>query len=87
LCLPGQIPEEIGVDVRELTIGDIVTVADLDMPEGVETALDPGLTVLTVLPPGEVPEEAELEEVMEPEVIGRGPEEGPEAETEGEPAA
>ncbi|HRN62675.1 MAG TPA: 50S ribosomal protein L25/general stress protein Ctc [Luteimonas sp.] len=35
-CLPGNLPEYIGVDLVELAVGDIVHLSDLKLPEGVE---------------------------------------------------
>lgn len=84
-CLPGQIPGTVRVDVRELSIGDSITVAEIEWPEGVEAVTDAELTVVAVLRPEEVPEEPELEEVKEPELIGRAAEEE-EEEVEGEEA-
>ncbi len=85
-CLPGQIPGTIRVDVRELGIRDDITIGDIEWPEGVEPVAAADATVVAVLPPEEVPEEPELEEAKEPEVVGREPEElGEEAEGEAEP--
>jgi large subunit ribosomal protein L25 len=40
-ALPGNIPNEIVVDVSALTIGDSIRVGDLPLPAGVTTELDP----------------------------------------------
>jgi large subunit ribosomal protein L25 len=50
-CLPGQIPDRIEADVSELAIGDVLTVASLQAPEGVRILNDPGQAVATVSPP------------------------------------
>ncbi|HEV8640094.1 MAG TPA: 50S ribosomal protein L25 [Methylomirabilota bacterium] len=50
-CLPTQIPERIDADVTALMIGDVLTVADLKVPEGVRILNDPGQAVVTVAPP------------------------------------
>jgi large subunit ribosomal protein L25 len=50
-CLPAQIPERIDADVTPLAIGDVLTVADLRVPEGVRILNDPGQAVVTVRPP------------------------------------
>lgn len=85
-CLPGQIPGAIRVDVRELGIRDDITIGDIEWPEGVEPVAAADATVVAVLPPEEVPEEPELEEAKEPELLGREPEElEEEAEGEAEP--
>jgi len=80
-CLPGQIPSAIRVDVHELGIRDDITIGDIEWPEGVEPVAPADALVVSVLPPEEVPEEAELEEAKEPELVSRGPEE-PEEEAE-----
>ena len=50
-CLPTNIPERIDADVSELAIGDVLTVQDLKVPEGVRILNDPGQAVATVSPP------------------------------------
>jgi large subunit ribosomal protein L25 len=50
-CLPTAIPEFISVDVSALAIHDAIHVADLKLPEGVESMLDGGETVVSVVPP------------------------------------
>jgi large subunit ribosomal protein L25 len=50
-CLPGQIPERIDADVSPLHIGELLTVADLRVPEGVRMLNDGGQAVVTVRPP------------------------------------
>ncbi|GAB7387216.1 50S ribosomal protein L25/general stress protein Ctc [Bacillaceae bacterium] len=68
-CLPDRIPEEITVDISSLDIGDRLTVADLQLPEGIEVLNDGDEIVVTVLEPtldpvneGETPEEPQLVE-------------------------
>lgn len=50
-CLPTAIPERIDADVSALMIGDVLTVADLKVPEGVRILNDAGQAVATVSPP------------------------------------
>ena len=50
-CLPTLIPERIDADVAALMIGDVLTVAELQAPEGVRILNDPGQAVVTVAPP------------------------------------
>lgn len=50
-CLPTNIPERIDADVSNLTIGDVLTIADLKVPEGVRITNDPGQAIATVSPP------------------------------------
>ena len=70
------------VEVAELEIDDVVTVADLEVPEGVRILDDPGVTVLSIQPPRVELEEEEAvsEEMAEPEVIGQKKPEEEEAE-------
>jgi large subunit ribosomal protein L25 len=49
--LPGNIPEDIKADVSGLAIGDVLTVGDLVVPEGVRVLTDRGQAVATVAPP------------------------------------
>jgi large subunit ribosomal protein L25 len=58
-CLPTSIPERIDADVTNLAIGDVLTVGNLQAPEGVRILNDPGQAVATVAPPM-------AEEVVEP---------------------
>jgi large subunit ribosomal protein L25 len=50
-CLPTAIPEQIDADVTALAIGDVLTIADLTVPQGVRVLNDPGQAVATVSPP------------------------------------
>lgn len=77
-CLPGDIPQNIEVDVSGLEIGDTIHIADIGL-EKVKVLVDPATTVATVVPPTveKVVVEEEVEEVMA---------EGEEAEEVGEEA-
>jgi large subunit ribosomal protein L25 len=50
-CLPAQIPDRIDADVTEMHIGEVLTVGDLTVPEGVRILNDRGQAVVTVSPP------------------------------------
>ena len=50
-CLPTNIPARIDADVTNLAIGDVLTIRDLIVPEGVRILNDPGQAVVTVSPP------------------------------------
>jgi large subunit ribosomal protein L25 len=50
-CLPAEIPERIDADVSGLRIGDVLTVASLQVPQGVRVLNDPGQAIATVSPP------------------------------------
>lgn len=73
-CLPGQLPDHLEVDVSALEIGDNVTVADLQVPEGVEILTPEEEVVASVVPPMSEeemePAVAEEEEWAEEEVAG-----------------
>ena len=77
---PGDVPAAIEVDVSALAIGDQLTVADLNLPRGVETTQEPTELVVHVTQPRGLvlPEEIEAAEAAEAEVAA--------AETQGEPA-
>jgi len=88
-CLPANIPEDIKADVSNLAIGDVLTVADLVVPDGVRLLTDRAQAVATVAPPAaeEVAAPvaavagAEVAAPAEPEVLTeRKPKEEPEAE-------
>ena len=50
-CLPSLIPERVDIDVSPLRIHDVLTVADLRLPEGVRVTTTPTQAVVTVTPP------------------------------------
>jgi large subunit ribosomal protein L25 len=78
-CLPGDIPEYIDVPVGNLDIGDVLTVADLELPEEIEILNELDESVASVLMPQMEEEEEEVEgEEVEVEV---------ETEEEGDVAA
>lgn len=72
-ALPGNIPDHIEIDVRELEIGDAIHVRDLKVPEGVTIISEAGDIVATVLPPAKVEEPVAVAAPavpVEPELIG-----------------
>jgi large subunit ribosomal protein L25 len=50
-CLPTQIPERLDADVSALRIHDVLTVADLKLPEGVRAMTPANQAIVTVAPP------------------------------------
>ena len=50
-ALPGNLPEQIEVDVTNLGIHDSLHIADLVMPEGVEAVYQDNFTIVSVLSP------------------------------------
>ena len=88
-CLPANIPEDIKADVSNLAIGNVLTVADLAVPDGVRVLTDRAQAVATVAPPAVEEVAAVVAAVAgavvgapaEPEVLTeRKPKEEPEAE-------
>jgi large subunit ribosomal protein L25 len=66
LCLPGNMPEYLEVDMIELKVGEIIHISDIKLPEGVESvALSHGeeydLAIASVLAPKGISEEEEEE--------------------------
>jgi large subunit ribosomal protein L25 len=61
-CLPNAIPEEFTIDVSELEIGQSLHVRDIVVSEGVEILNDPDVTVMSVVAPLAIEEEAPAEE-------------------------
>ncbi|MGH3089570.1 MAG: 50S ribosomal protein L25 [Rubrobacteraceae bacterium] len=55
--LPGNIPQEIEVDVSALGMNENLTLGDIAMPEGVVLISDPEDTAATVTPPDVITEE------------------------------
>lgn len=73
-CAAMNIPDTITVDVSGLSIGDNVSVSDLEVPDGIRVLTDSDQTVATVSYPEiiteETEEEEEGEELTEPELVG-----------------
>lgn len=59
---PGNIPNEISIDVTDLKIGDTIRVSDLLLPSGVTTELDPEEAVVVATASRVAAEVEELEE-------------------------
>ena len=76
-ALPGDLPEVVDVDISSLEVGDSLTFADLDVPQGVTITDDPEELVVSVTAPKAEVEEAVEEEVV-PEVVGEQPAESTE---------
>jgi large subunit ribosomal protein L25 len=56
---PANIPVSIDVDVTHLDLKDTISVEDIELPQGVECALRPKLTLVIVLEARKITEEAE----------------------------
>jgi len=55
--LPGNIPQELTIDVSGLEMNENLTLADIRLPEGVEMISDPEEIAATVTPPTEITDE------------------------------
>lgn len=71
---PEEAPNNFTVDASELAIGDSITVADIEMPEGAVLITEADETVLSVVAPEDISDDLEptesSDEMPEPEVIG-----------------
>lgn len=73
---PGNIPDEISVDVSKLEVGDSISIADLPKGENYEFLEDEDTTIATVIPPDTIEETEEgTDSNVEPELVGAEPEE------------
>ena len=85
LCMPGDIPEAIELDITDLDMGDSLHVDEIPLGDNVEIATDVNFTVLTVVSPKvEEVEEEEEEEALEGEEAAAEGEAGEGAEPEEE---
>lgn len=64
---PGDIPDDVVVDVSELNIGEEITVKDITLPEGCDLLTPEDTVVLHIMLPKVVEEEEEEAEVIEGE--------------------
>ena len=73
-CLPSDIPENIEIDISELSIGANFRVSDLKVSSKVKILSDPELVIAHVITPKEEKVEEPVAEavVAEPEVIKKG---------------
>lgn len=80
LCLPGEIPESIAIDISSLDIGDAVHVEEIQLPAGVEISPETNFTVMTItsVMAEEEPEETAAEEGEAAEEDEAAPETGEE---------
>jgi large subunit ribosomal protein L25 len=70
-CLATNVPENIVVNINHLELEQQITVADLELPDGVKLELEPETVIVQCMPAIEEPEEDELGATSEPEVIGK----------------
>jgi large subunit ribosomal protein L25 len=84
LCMPGDIPEAIELDITDLDIGDSVHVEEIPLGDNVEISTDVNFTVLTIVSPKVEEVEEEEEEGLEGEEVAAEGEVGEGAEPEEE---
>jgi large subunit ribosomal protein L25 len=85
--LPGDIPQEITIDVSGLGMHENLTLGDLSLPEGVTLLSEPEEVAVTITAPTEITEEEMeaagiVEEPTEEEVAAEEAAEGEEASEE-----
>ena len=68
--IPSMIPGELTVDISGLEIGDQITAGELEIPEGVTLLMEDDQPVVLVSAPRPEEEKEELEEPIEPELVG-----------------
>ncbi|WP_353893349.1 50S ribosomal protein L25 [Proteinivorax hydrogeniformans] len=73
--LPNDLPDHVQVDVSSLELGDALYVKDVNLPEKLELLTEEEELVVSIVSAQEESEEAEEQEITEPEVIGKGKEE------------
>jgi large subunit ribosomal protein L25 len=81
LCEPANTPESINLDISELATGHSLHVSDLKVDAGIEILEEAETVVASIVIVREVELEPQVEEGVEPEVVG---EEAPAGEGEGE---
>ena len=78
LCTPSNIPEAIEVNVEELAASASIAISEVEVDDEIEILEAPEQVVASVVFVKEEEEETEVEEGLEPELVGDG---------EAEPAA
>ncbi|MGY0694526.1 50S ribosomal protein L25/general stress protein Ctc [Virgibacillus sp. FSP13] len=69
---PGNIPEEISVDVSALEVGDSIAITDLPQGKDYQFIDDPETTIATVVPPDTLQDVEEApDENAEPDLVDR----------------
>src|SRR5919199_3435484 len=85
--LPGDIPQELTIDVSTLGMNENLTLGDVTLPDGITLISDPEEVAVTVTAPTEITEEdLEAAGVVEEEPEEAEPVEGAAEEPEGEEA-
>lgn len=48
-CMPNKLPEHLAIDISNLSIGEHITISDLEVPKHVEVLSDPETILVTIL--------------------------------------
>jgi len=76
-CEAGDVPEKLEVNVNHLSLNGLITTGELELPGTAKVLCPLDTVVVQCVEPAAVPEEeVAVAEEVEPEVIGRKPEEG-----------
>jgi large subunit ribosomal protein L25 len=84
MCLVTNIPEDIRPLINDMQVGDVLTIGDLELPDGAELVTDASLPVCSVTIIEEREEVEEFDADAAPEVIGEKPGEDGSEEGAGE---
>ncbi|MGI5832711.1 MAG: 50S ribosomal protein L25 [Thermoguttaceae bacterium] len=74
-CLPSDAPKTIDLNINDLQFNQIISLSEVELPEGVTVLDDLNTHVVECTEVIEVPEVEEVADTGEPEVIGREEEE------------
>lgn len=74
-CPAENIPEKLQLNINNLQLGESLTAAALDLPEGATLTLSQDTVIVQCVEPHVEAEEEAAPEAVEPEVIGRKPSE------------
>jgi large subunit ribosomal protein L25 len=69
-CLPSNIPDSIDVNVEELDMNESISIADIEAGEGIEILESPESVIASVVFVREEIEEEEVDEDLEPGIVG-----------------
>jgi large subunit ribosomal protein L25 len=87
-CLPTDIPEEIKLDISNLSLHASIHVKDINLGDKVEIVTHKDLSIVSIIVPRiveeVVPEAAGAEQLVEPELVSKKGEKEEEEEEEGE---
>jgi large subunit ribosomal protein L25 len=78
-CLATAIPEKLQVNINHLELLGTITIAQMELPQGVAVLGDPEAIVVQCVEPVEEVEAEAGTEGAEPEIIGRKPDADEEA--------